>query len=342
MNVPHRHVRCVALLWTLACTTATSAPGQDRLLRRPFDRFDRDKDGVITAKEFPGDAGIYRAMDRDKDGRVTFDEYKVSVLAKRYLAARRADRNEPRRRKSIADLARRRLEHVMRFDTNRDRKVTKREWTGDPDAFRALDLDGNGWIDRKDRSKAKAEAELLSKSLNELPDIKVKLEGVDATFHTYDRNMDAQLTRKEARRAPFLPAFDYADRNEDGVLDRREVQYLITLVNGAVNARNLGYARAKAPVIPFKSWDKNKDGRVDIKEWIEKKYLFKRMDLNRDAAVTEEELLRYKRAFEGHDFLSKFDLNGDHKVTRKEFAGSRAAFDRADRNGDGVISARDR
>ena len=66
------------------------------------------------------------------------------------------------------------------------------------------------------------------------------------------------------------------------------------------------------------------------------------MDLNRDAAVTELEVLRYRRAFEGTDFLSKFDLNQNGKVTRKEFGGSLAAFNRADRNGDGVISKRDR
>ena len=57
--------------------------------------------------------------------------------------------------------------------------------------------------------------------------------------------------------------------------------------------------------------------------------------------MAPEEILRYKRAFEGTDFLSRFDLNGDKIVTPEEFAGSRAAFDRADRNGDGAITRRD-
>jgi Ca2+-binding EF-hand superfamily protein len=321
---------------------ATPLGAQDKLLRTPFARFDRNGDGVITAEEFPGDPGLYKAMDQDKDGKVTFDEYKVSAFARRYLAAMRVDRDEPRKRVSLADLARRRLENLARFDKNRDGKVTRAEWTGAPDAFTSLDVDGNGVIDKKDRHKAKAEAEVLAQSLDAVPELRGKLPGGDALLTSFDKDKDTQISRREAAKSPLEPAFGYADRNGDGFLDRGELAGLISAVNAAIDQRNLGYAKPKAPIIPFKTWDKDKDGRVDVKEWVEQKYLFKKIDRNRDAAVTEEELLRYKRAFEGDDFLQKFDLNGDGRVTPAEFGGSRAAFDRADRNRDGVISARDR
>ena len=64
--------------------------------------------------------------------------------------------------------------------------------------------------------------------------------------------------------------------------------------------------------------------------------------MNRDAHVTREEVERYKRSVEGNNFIEKHDLNGDGRVSLQEFGGSPDAFRRADRNGDGYISSRDR
>lgn len=332
-------IRWPAILILGTCSTL-SAQG-DSLLRRPFNAFDLDKNGTVSAEEFPGNPALFSAMDKNRDKRVTFEEYKVSSLAKRYLAAMKKSEDEPRKRVSTGELANKRLELIARFDPNKDGRITRREWTGSPTAFLSLDVDGNGVIDKKDRTQVQSEAQMVAKSLNRLPKTRSPLPNTSDAFDTYDKNKDGLLTAKEVGKSPFRRLFDYTDSNKDKMLDREEVERVVVMVNALVDQRNQGYAHARAPTIPFKSWDKNDDGRLDLKEWVDRKDLFKLMDTNRDAAVTPNEVLRYKKSFEGTNFLERFDLNGDNRVTREEFAGTRAAFDRADRNGDGVISRRD-
>lgn len=325
-----------------AALCASLGAQDERILRRPYNQFDQDKNGVVSEKEFPGNPALFKLMDKNRDRKVTFDEYKVSSLARRYLAAVRVNSDEPRKRVGTADLANRRLDVLARFDKNKDGKIKKSEWTGSPDGFRSLDIDGNGVIDKKDRLRAKSEADVLSKALNRLPKVKSRLPSTKKALQYYDKDKDGMLSLKEASKSPFDKLFPYSDKNKDKQLDERELNRVIGEVNKIVTARDMGYAQARAPTIPFRAWDKNNDGRVDLKEWVEMKDLFKLMDINRDAAVTPDEVVRFKKSFEGKNFIEKFDLNGDNRVTRQEFAGTRAAFDRADRNGDGVISKRDR
>lgn len=338
-----RSPRAFVIRLALCGTLLGSLTAQDeRLLRRPFEQLDLDKNGIVSAKEFPGNPALFKLMDTNRDQRVTFDEYRVSSLARRYLSAVRANRDEPRQRVSAAALASRRLDLIARFDKNRDGKIRASEWTGAPGAFRSLDIDGNGVVDKKDRTRAKVETEILAQALNRMPTVRSRLPNSDVGLKTYDKNRDGSLSRSEAARSPYDRFFTYADRNRDTLLEQRELNRLVDQVVAIIEARDKGYARARAPIVPFRAWDKNNDGRVDLKEWGENKTLFKLMDINRDAAVTADEVLRYKKSFEGSNFIERFDLNGDHRVSRDEFAGTRSAFHRADRNGDGFISNRDR
>ncbi len=325
----------ILLLGTVLCA-------QDKELRIPFQRFDRDKDGVLQKEEFPGNADVFAAMDTDRDRKVTFDEYKVSEVARLYLAASRIDRGEARRRVGPEELAIRRLQNIDRFDPNGDGKITEKEWTGATGAFLTLDLDQNGVIDKKDRTRAESLTQAVAASRGTMPNVRDRLPGVARVLEYYDKNKDSTIDEREVRGSPVARYFSYADTDVDEVLTRSELNALVRQVNALVDARNKGNAVLRAPIIPFRSWDKDKDGRVDLKEWVNRKYLFKLMDANRDAAVTELEVLRYKRAFEGRNFLEKFDLDGNGRVNREEFNGTKAAFDRADRNGDGVISRNDR
>ena len=235
----------------------------------------------------------------------------------------------------------RRLQHLSRFDKNKDGKVTKEEWTGTSEAFKSLDLDRNGVLDKRDRKTAKAYDTAYEEP--DVTSIKTRLPRAEQLLKAYDKNKDGQLSKAEVQKDKVLPkVFDPGDTNNDKQLDARELRYLVGRVNAYVNMRNQGYARPRAWNVPFSAWDKNKDGRLDTKEWVQNKGLFKRIDVNRDAHVTKQEVERYKRSVEGRNFIEKHDLNGDGRVTLEEFGGSPNAFRRADRNSDGVISKRDR
>ena len=165
---------------------------------------------------------------------------------------------------------------------------------------------------------------------------------MEETFRRYDKNKDDLLTVRELGRAEIVELFDVADRNRDGLLDMYEVRAMTRAVNLRVAMRNYGNLQPKAYKVPFSTWDKNKDGRLDTGEWTERAELFPRVDADRDGYVDKREIERYERIVEGDDFVEKFDLNGDGKVTEAEFGGPADAFRRADRNGDGIVTGSDR
>jgi Ca2+-binding EF-hand superfamily protein len=317
----------------------------EALLKRTFQNYDRNKDGLVLREEFPGSDLQFGLMDKDKNKKVTYAEFVASPLARRILASRRRDREEPRERVTLQQLALKRLQNLSRFDKNRDGKVTPREWTGTAAAFKSLDLDKNGVLDHKDRKAAKAYASAYEEpGADILKSIRKRLPRMEDLLKQWDKNKDGQLAKAEVPKGKALhKLFDHADTNGDKQLDERELRYIVGRVNAYVNMRNAGGPRRqRAFEVPFAAWDKNKDGRLDTKEWVERKNLFKRMDVNRDAHVTKQEVERYKRSVEGENFIEKHDLNGDGRVSLEEFGGSPDAFRRADRNGDGYISSRDR
>jgi Ca2+-binding EF-hand superfamily protein len=344
MNI--KHMASLFLVCTaLAAPAPAQGPGEEAVLKRAFQNYDRNKDGTVTREEFPGSDIQFGLMDADKNKQVTYEEFKASPLAKRLLASRRRDMGEPRERVTLEQLAYKRLQNLARFDTNKDGKVTLAEWTGTEAAFKSLDLDFNGVLDKKDRNAAKVYATAYEEPGADLvKSVRSRLPGVEELLKLWDKNKDGQLAKTEVPRdKPLYKLFDNADANGDKQLDERELRYAVGRVNEYVNMRNAGgYRRERAWDVPFAAWDKNKDGRLDTKEWVEKKNLFKRIDVNRDAHVTRDEVERYKRSVEGENFIQKHDLNGDGRVSLEEFGGSPDAFRRADRNGDGYISSRDK
>lgn len=340
MNTSCRMLLTVAL----AAPVAAQSAREEAVLRGAFRNYDRNNDGTVLRAEFPGSDGQFTSMDADKNKRVTYGEFKASPVARRILASRARDRSEPRPRLTFEQLARKRLRHLSRFDRNNDGKVTLAEWAGTAAAFNTLDLDRNGVLDNKDRKAAARSGNYQDPGQEIVKSFKTALPAVEALLRQWDSNKDGQLARAEVpQNKPLYKLFAYADSNGDKQLDERELRQAVGRINAYVNMRNAGgYRRQRAWEVPFAAWDKNKDGRLDTKEWIQRKNLFKRIDVNRDAHVTRLEVERYKRSVEGRDFIEKHDLNGDGRVTLEEFGGSPDAFRRADRNGDGYISSRDR
>lgn len=315
---------------------------QERILKNAFTRFDANKDGVIDKAEFPGSRQQWKELDKDGNGEVTPAEFRGSAQARRLLQATYRNDQEPRERTTAVGLRPERLAHLKRFDTNRDGKITRKEWTGAPSAFTTLDANQDGIIDRKDRDIARADAE--STRPPELPKIQGRMESYAQLMKKYDKDKDKRLSDREAARHKDLRlAFRWADTDGDRYLEEMEIQRLLREVAARVQARNRGSgARARPYRVPFKTWDKDKDGRLTPEEWVQRRYLFSRIDADRDGAVTELEIERYIRSVEHEDFIGRFDLDGNGSVTRIEFGGPHAAFTRADRNGDGVVNRRDR
>ena len=332
----------IARIASILLATAASLLAQDDKaeLTRMFQQFDQDRDGALQRKEFPGSDAQFAAMDADKNGKVTLAEYLQSEVAKAFVRARNREAKEPRPRTSLDDVALARMDALLRTDRSREGKVTAERWNGTQQAFAQLDLDRDGVLDRRDRALALAAAQ---PAVPELPEPKGDVPTTAEALQRYDGDGDQQLTRKEAAGHRFLDAaFAYADKDRDGKLSKEELDQLAR----ALEARRAEGMRLSArPVpyaIPFDTWDKDGDGKVRQNEWQGPRDVFERVDLDRDSAVTRDEVDRYQRRTTGTDFVERFDQNGDGKVTIAEFGGPLSAFRRADRNGDGAVTKADR
>lgn len=334
---------CMTVLPLIAALLAP-LPAQDaerRILDEEFQRFDRDRDGRVTRAEFPGSDEQFAQLDADDDGRVTREEFGRSPIAQRLLVARRKDDEAPRQRVDPAELALRRLEAAQVFDANKDGRISRSEWTGAQVAFDELDVDRSGVLDRADKAMLRKQAPAAAPA-PDLSRVREAVPSAEELLKQLDENADQQLQEREVARLALAELFAHADTNGDKALDLVELRRLVAFVNETVAARARGDERPRAFQVPFSTWDKNKDGRLEAAEWIDRKYLFARIDQDRDAAVTRDEIERYVRAVENDEFVRRFDLDGDGKVTPAEFGGSPDAFRRADRNGDGAVSRADR
>lgn len=334
------HLLTTVLAAVLSNAAALPAQDDKAELTRMFQRLDQDGDGIVVRKEFPGSDEQFAAMDADKNGKATLAEYLQSEVAKAFVRARNREAKEPRPRTSLGDVAPARLDALARTDRNRDGKVLADEWNGTPQAFAQLDLDHDGAIDRRDRALAAAQA---PPQQPELPELKGDLPTTAATLQRFDEDGDQQLSRKEASANRFLDAaFAFADKDRDGKLSKEELDQLARAIEQRRADQQRPNARPVPYAIPFDTWDKDGDGKVRQNEWQGPRDVFDRVDLDRDSAVTRDEVDRYIRRTVGVDFVERFDQNGDGKVTPAEFGGPLSAFRRADRNGDGAITKADR
>lgn len=331
----HRHAILCSLL--LSCTPALMAQDVEQALRQQFDQLDANKDKVLLRKEFPGSNRQYEQVDADGNGKATFAEYKESPVGRALVRSRYREAREPRRRTTGTELIPLRLRWTARLDKNRDGRISLAEWNGTPEGFAELDQDGNGLIDSRDRTEAAA----LGNPAPVLPETNRPMPDIDLLFKRFDKDKDGKLTERELRSQKLLlESFDYADRDDDETLDYQELQRLGQAFERRQNPSS--GTRPQPYEVPFATWDKDDDDKVRQNEWQGPRSMFDLMDLDRDAAVTKQEVERYRKRVMGKNFVERFDLNDDGKVTFAEFAGPQAAFRRADRNGDGVVTKSDR
>lgn len=157
-------------------------------------------------------------------------------------------------------------------------------------------------------------------------------------FEAMDLNRDGVITREEWK--GNARSFTVQDWNGDGRLSgeevrvgaRRNTNWETADHNPNRFERNLSWTAAA-----FTSLDHNRDGRLMVNEWHFDTETFRRVDNNRDNAISRAEFLSGDD--DGRDVnFDDLDVNNNGRVERTEWFYNAATFTSLDRNRDGILS----
>lgn len=84
-------------------------------------KMDTNQDGQIARDEWKGQDGNFQKLDRNSDG----------IISREELAAGRQQFGK---------------QHLKQMDTDRNRQISRDEWSGDPEMFNRLDRNSDGII----------------------------------------------------------------------------------------------------------------------------------------------------------------------------------------------------
>ena len=141
-------MKCHVSLAAFAIATILVAPGsasaQSPREREPqqnanrqmrFQDMDTDNDGVITRDEWRGSDESFRQYDTNHDGVLSGNEVWVPVSREQQSAQDRSRRED-------------RIARFNRLDTDGDRRISLREWTGDRPSFDRIDRNHDQFVSR--------------------------------------------------------------------------------------------------------------------------------------------------------------------------------------------------
>jgi Ca2+-binding EF-hand superfamily protein len=271
-----------------------------RKILEAFDVLDADGDGFLSAPELPS-AEVFKLLDADRDGKISPEETLRCVEAADDEESKRPQDPPPipgpgapasdtfaeRAKRIVAtdprfDAEVRRDQFLQSFDRDpQDGKVEKKEYAGGEvdRVFRDWDRDRNGSLDAREAlGLAKEQIAELEKSRRRPTNQNFML--------LFDLDNDRQVTREEYAflRGP-ASAFRQRDADGDGVVTYEESIYQAS--------RRAGYkaktGEGEPPPAKRTAWDlydKDGDGRVTPAEFAGGEAVFRRLDRNRDGALT--------------------------------------------------------
>ncbi len=170
-----------------------------------FRRFDKNKDQKIQKAEFQAGDEVFKVADVSRNGALSRRE------VRRYIRNILTEARKNPNRGNFFEL----------YDLNRDKKVTKREYSGPPSFFRAHDHNKDRVVDEKEINLGPGGGEMKKgddKFLADGPTRAPKRGLLDR----YDEDKNGRITLKELKGAESV--LRRLDKNGDGVLSGSEVR----------------------------------------------------------------------------------------------------------------------
>jgi Ca2+-binding EF-hand superfamily protein len=212
--------------------------GRGRGTNMRFWVMDRNGDGRITRQEWRGSDQSFRVHDWNGDGVLTGDEVQAAARQQQEFGDDFLFNDWTR-------------EGFRTLDVDRNNRITTNEWYYDSDLFARVDTNNDNVLTVQ---------EFLAGDIV----------APEARFDDLDLNRNGYIERSEWRSG--REAFDWLDRNNDGVLTRDEIA-----------------AEPGGDSTQFNSLDVNRDNVLTRDEWHGSWLTFQRRDANRDGRITRAE-----------------------------------------------------
>jgi Ca2+-binding EF-hand superfamily protein len=242
-----------AVMAATSAGPAAAQPGQERRearaeARQRFAEMDSNGDGSISRDEWRGSLQSFRVHDWNRDGVLSGNELRDAV--------RQAQTDQLEDFDTLDSMNDWSPSRFTTLDRNRDGRIARAEWPYDVDSFYRIDRDRNNIVSR---------TEFLGGDFDD---------DRGDRFDYLDADGNNRVTRQEWHAS--ADAFNWLDRNRDGILSRVEVEGEAT---GTSNPADL-----------FDRLDVNNDNRINRTEWQYTRRSFDERDANGDGVLNRREL----------------------------------------------------